>query len=78
MCSYYNAVSVVGTAVYPEYGTTNLHLDMSDAVNVMVSVALSIYIVVEVCGTFRCMLLIPEHLMSQVCETCCQMVGGLC
>ena len=26
-----------GTAVYPEYGTTNLHLDISDAVNVMVS-----------------------------------------
>ena len=25
-----------GTATFPEYGTTNLHLDVSDAVNVMV------------------------------------------
>ena len=27
---------ILGSAAYPKEGTTNLHLDMSDAVNVMV------------------------------------------
>ena len=29
---------IPGSAAYPKEGTTNLHLDMSDAVNVMVCV----------------------------------------
>ena len=33
--------SLLGSAACPKEGTTNLHLDMSDAVNVMVSKTIS-------------------------------------